>query len=93
MPQLKVHVVSIDEQHFPVAVDFELVDVFGTTHKFTEKVPAIGIEIQKTPYFAWIDCTVSNEKGSSVMVSTHDPHGVECHNGNFEFEVPRTSLR
>ena len=93
MPQLKMRVVSIDEENFPASIKFELVDVFGTTHMFSEKLPVIGIEIQEIPYTTWIECTVSDKRTSSVLVSTQDPYGVESENGNTEFEIPMTSFR
>ena len=93
MPQLKVHVITIDEDKFPGFAEFELVDLTGTTHMFTEKLSVVGIDIQETPYFAWIECTQIQKKANSVIVSTQEPHGVECKNGITEFEIPTTSFR
>jgi len=93
MPQVLVQILSIDKENFPGFAEFKLTDIKGKVHSFHEKLPVIGIDIEKTPYAAWIECVVLEKNQGSVLISTKQPTGIQSTTSQSEFEVSRTSLR
>lgn len=92
MPQVLVNVVAVDEDAFPGFVNFNITDNFCVPHSFTEKIPVIGIGVEKVPYLAWIDCLVLEEREETVLISTNKPYGIESDKGQYELEVPIDSI-
>jgi len=70
MPQVAIQVLSIDLENPPGFVEFELVDRAGRVHRFTEKLPVLGIDVKKAPCTAWIDCVLVLSSEEKVLVST-----------------------
>lgn len=87
MADVKVNVLRIIDDSFPVFVECELIDCHGTHHYFIDKLPVVSEYDAVPPCIGAIRCTVMENKENTVVIDTSLPDDIASTNGAYQFEV------
>ena len=102
MPAVVVEITSMVDDKFPGFVECTLIDAYGGSHTFVEKVPVVTAEPLKWeseyPCEGAIRCEVEEEfvgfsDGQMVRVNTRRPDDVESARGETVFVVFAPQVR
>jgi hypothetical protein len=102
MPSVSVRITRYVDNHFPGFVECVLVDAFGASHTFIEKVPYVSAEslsaVSTYPCNGEIECEFCREwldpTGQAFsVVLIESPWGMESTRGETEITVSSSQLR
>ena len=79
----------IDDTSYPEIVLCHFFDINNTKHEFIEKWPVVSDASFSGifPVDCLIGCSVIEDRGTSLLVNTHSPWGIESTKGETTFEV------
>lgn len=101
MPALLVEISRFIDEHQPGFVECTMVDAFGQSHSFQEKVPIVSTEdlwsSSTYPRAGSIRCAIEEEWSDAegrqlIRVNTEHPWGVESMTGQRQFTVFSSQL-
>lgn len=88
MAVVKVEILKIIDMSFPIFIEFELIDINGTSHHFIDKVPVVSGDYDLVPPCdGYMGCTIINETENTFIIDTVLPDDIESTNGEHTFEV------
>lgn len=97
MASVEVAIVKLIDDSYPGYVVCELVDAYGKTHVFEEKVPFVeGTDFRfedEFPQAGEIQCTVIEVQKDGIVVDTELPNHVESITGATRFFVSLEKVR
>lgn len=95
MASVKVNILKIvDDTGYPTFVEFELIDINGSSHHFIDKVPVISSDDDSIPHCSGeMRCTVVGETETTFIIDTALPDDIESLNGEYQFEVNKVQVK
>ena len=88
MLEVKIEIVKITDNSYPVFVEARLVDCNGNAHYFHDKLPVFTIDEPKSiPCDGIIRCTLITENADTVLIDTLTPDDIESLDGVSRFEI------
>ena len=95
-----VQVVEVLDEKWPGWVAAELIDAYGKTHTFHDKVPIFLFDYLDSdpslPIQGWICCEIVERFTDGgvelVRIDTESPYGVESTENSYSFVVPADSV-
>jgi hypothetical protein len=95
MATIKVTLMKIFSDTFPVCGAFEFTDYSGNVIVIHEKLPVIGVaeEGLRLPADAEMECLVVSTSSASVLIDTSQPHSIEDTMGQTQFQVSASIVR
>jgi len=88
---VQITVIKIIDESFPIWLNFEIVDLLGNVHTFTEKAPVIFGNTESIPnsfpQLATIECKVIEISSSFAIIDTSQPHGICSLKGESHFKI------
>lgn len=88
MADVKVNVLKIVDNSFPIFVEFELMDCNGISHRFVDKVPVISHNYDLIPpCTGYMRCSIIKETNKTFLIDTSRPDDIESTKGEYQFEV------
>lgn len=88
MAVVKVEILKIIDMSFPIFIEFEFVDINGTSHHFIDKVPIVSGDYDFVPPCeGHMRCTIIKETENTFIIDTVLPDDIESSNNEHTFEV------
>lgn len=93
MVAVKVKILKIIDNSFPIFVECVLVDLNGERHYFHDKLSVFSIEDSvQYPCFGELRCQITQYKRNTVVIETLLPDDIESITGKYRFEVYRNQV-
>lgn len=90
---VRVEILRIVDDSFPVFVEFELIDCKGNSYHFIDKTPVVGCEYDVVPKSdGYLRCSIIDEREDTYVIDTSLPDDIENVNGECRFEVKKEQM-
>lgn len=93
MITVKVEILRIIDNSFPVFVECVLVDCNGKKHYFHDKLPVFSLDCNtEVPRVGEMGCRIIQDKQDTLVIGTLLPDGIESTNEEYRFEVYKSQI-
>lgn len=94
MVTVRVDIVRITDDSFPVFVEAVLVDCHGEKHYFHDKLPVFALDFNtEFPAVGGMRCQIVETKQETIIIDISLPDNIESTAGAHRFEVWKSEIK